>query len=337
MYVWTGPWARVQDPTPLLRRLTGDFAGRIAAVWSAPHGPFLIAPAPRRHLICLALSRVEGLPVDLEAALDMSVKRAMRALIPDAPDGLLRALERLGEEAWTAAAYTALLTILADPVRAKVLHHAEVIAPADVDGLAAIPDAVLRAGAGSLKLNRMQSELLTEAYRAIEQRSGAAAAAEAAARWGRSKTLKALFDRAAQDVIADLPPQPFAGGPTLRPLGSKAAMREAAAKYRNCLATDRMAWAAGGDYAYLEWTGGSGAVVELTRDAVFGWRLNEARARSNAAVSKPDQALLAADLRALGVHVGRTHWGLVSSLQCAARPDFRPDSLDVAALELFGD
>jgi hypothetical protein len=337
MYVWTGPWARTRDPTPLLRRLTGEFADRIAAVWPAPHGPFLIAATARRHLACLALSIDEGIPPALEAAIDLPLKRAIRELLPSGPDGLPRILERLGEDAWTAEAYRRLLTLLAEPVRAKFLYHAEAITPGEVEGLAGIPLPVLRAGAGSLKLNRMQSDLLAEAYRVIEQRSGAGAAASAAARWGASATLKQLFEKASEDVIADLPPPPFAGGPTLRPLASKAAMREAAAKFRNCLASDRMAWAAGGDYAYFEWTGGAGAVVEITRDAVYGWRLNEARSRSNASIGQADRPALTAALAAMGVHVGRTHWGLVSALQCAVRPDYRPDAPEVAALELFGD
>ncbi|MBI1407842.1 MAG: hypothetical protein GC145_17140 [Caulobacter sp.] len=336
MYVWTGPWARAREPTPLLRKLAGDFADQIADLWPAPHGPFLLAEASRRHLVCVGLSLDGPAPARLVEMLDGPLKAAIRAVLPAAPEGLARALGRLGEEAWAAADYRLLLDLLADPDRRKLLRHAEAITPADVRGLAAIPVAVLRAGGAWLNLDRGQAELLAEAHAVIVRRDGPAAADRAAERWGRTGNLKALFERVADDVVADLPVQPFAGGPTLRPLASKAAMREAAGRFRNCLASDRIAWAAGGDYAYLEWTGGSGAVVELTRDAVYGWRLNEARGRNNDAVPKVDRPALAAALQAMGAHVGRAQWELVNALGAAARPGFRYEPADVLADDLFG-
>lgn len=336
MYVWTGPWARARDPTPLLRKLAGEFADRIALLWPAPHGPFLLADASRRHLICLVLSLKGPAPAALAEAVDGPFKAAVRAVLPSAPNGLIRALGRMGEDAWAAADYRLLLSLLVDPDRRNLLRHADVITPADVQGLAVTPVAVLRAGGGSLALSPGQAALLAEAYAAIKRREGQAAADLAAARWGRTGNLKALFDKVGDDVIADLPPQPFAGGPTLRPLASKAAMREAALRFRNCLASVKIASAASGDYAYLEWTGGDGAVVELTRDAVYGWRLNEALQRNNEAVAKVHRPALAADLQAMGVHVGRTRWELIAALSAAAQPGFHHEPVDPLNDDLFG-
>lgn len=336
MYVWTGPWAQVQEPTPLLRRLAGDFAHRIARVWPAPHGPFLIADAARRHLVCLVLSGSDRIPAELETLLDGPLKRAIRRGLPGAPEGLERALGRMGEEAWPKGAYPALLTALADPMQAKVLRHAEDITPAVVGGLADIPVALLRASNGQLKPNAAQSALLAEAYDLIARRDGAKAANAAANRWGRSKTLQGMFERVGQDIIAELPPPPFPGTATLRPLASKAAMKEAAARYRNCLASDRLVWAAAGTHAFYEWLGGPGVVVEINLDLVFGWRLSEARTRQNGTVPVADRPALLAELKAMGVHVGRSYWSLHGDLGHAWRPDFEAEAPDPNLNEVFG-
>ena len=119
MYVWTGVCAPIQEPTPLLRYLAGDFADRINLLWPAPHTPFLTATAARRHLACLAASRSDQARFDLDKALTLSLKQAVRELIPDAPEGLVRALEHLGEVAWSVEAYAQLLATMADPVRRK--------------------------------------------------------------------------------------------------------------------------------------------------------------------------------------------------------------------------
>ncbi|WGM39718.1 hypothetical protein [Caulobacter sp. NIBR1757] len=336
MYVWTGPWAQVQDPTPLLRQLAGDFAHRIARVWPAPHGTFLIADAARRHLVCLVLAGADGIPPELEMLLDGPLKRAIRRGLPGAPEGLERALGRTGEIAWPAGAYSVLLTALADPMQAKVLRHAEVITPVLVEGLAEVPVALLRASNGQLRPNAVQAALLTEAYDLIARRDGAKAANAAANRWGRSKTLQGMFERVGQDIIAELPAPPFPGTATLRPLASKAAMRDAARRYRNCLASNRLVWAAAGDHAFYEWLGGPGVIVELNRDPLFGWRLNEARIHQNGTVPVADRPALIEALKAMGVHVGRCHWSFAGDLDRAWHSDFQADAPDPELNELFG-
>lgn len=318
MFVWTGPWSRAQEASPLLRRLAGEFADRIAAVWAPPHGPFLIAPAPRRHLVCLLLSRGEVSGDRLELALNATGKRDLKALIAAPPPGLFRALERMGEDAWTAAEYQQLLAVLGDPARAKVLHHAQALTAAAVQGVADLPAPVVRAGAGQLGLNPEQSAMLSEAWRAITVSQGSEAADRAAARWGRANSARQLFDWAVEDVVTDIPPVQIDLAPGLKLLATKADFRDAAARFRNCLKS-QIAWAATGGAVYLEWTGQPPAVLQISRDAAYGWRLNEAKGVDNAIIPLESRFALLEALETSGVHVGSNHWCLTNRLEAAGR------------------
>src|SRR5690349_5610624 len=84
-------------PSRLLIHLAGDFASEVAAVWPEPHTPFVLAEASRRHRVCLALSLnaenpMASGPAFAAEALDGAFKRAVAALVPNAPKGLVRAL-----------------------------------------------------------------------------------------------------------------------------------------------------------------------------------------------------------------------------------------------------
>src|SRR5581483_1741537 len=132
MFIWTARTARAESvgaPSPLLTHLTGDFARRIAGLWPEPHRPFVEAASERRHLVCIGLSRTDG-QLDAElaaAAIGAPFRRALKKLVPDAPDGLARALQRLGEVAWPSEDYRHLLNLLAEAETSKVLRHAEAI------------------------------------------------------------------------------------------------------------------------------------------------------------------------------------------------------------------
>lgn len=130
MHVWTNVTpARSAEPSPLLIHLAGEFADRLALLWPAPHTAFLAAGANQRHLVAIGLSH-GSLEADLRGVLVMPFKHALRAVLPNAPRGLTRALGRLGETLWTARDYGLLLAVLLRPEPAKVLAHATVIAPA---------------------------------------------------------------------------------------------------------------------------------------------------------------------------------------------------------------
>jgi hypothetical protein len=336
MFIWTNLTASTREPSPLLIHLAGEFADRVAALWPAPHAPFLTAGASQRHLICILLTRGLDTTAAAETVLSTPLKRAVRAQLPDAPAGLVRALARMGEAAWTPADYALLLDLLTLPEAGKILNHAKVIDPDLVGSLNRLPRLLLRAGLPALKLTAAQAMAAGEAFELIERRAGPWGAAIIADRWARAKDAKGLFEKIRDDLTPDLPDPPFPGTARLRPLASKAAMREAALRFRNCLAGE-IGQAAEGWSAHYEWLGPPGAVVELRKDAYYGWALGEARLVDNETMAVADRGPLLADLRDMGVHVGRTRWMLDQALWRAADPAFALEPPDQAVERLFGD
>src|SRR4051812_12267289 len=106
------PTLSATSPSSLLKLLAGEFALRIARFWPAPHAEFVTAPTARRHLLCLALSHGRDLAEVRETVLTRRIPRAIEAAVPGAPNGLARALPRLGEVAWPADGYRKLLALL---------------------------------------------------------------------------------------------------------------------------------------------------------------------------------------------------------------------------------
>ncbi|MFT4252889.1 MAG: hypothetical protein QM608_10420, partial [Caulobacter sp.] len=161
-----------QAASPLLRLIAPDYAGTLATLWPAPHTPFLTAPAARRHLVCLmlAVEPADAAPLDVARLLDEPLRKIVRRVVDPAPEGLRRALERLGEIAWPAADYRALLALLAEPAAAKRLRHAEAITQDEVRALAALPPAVRAEGGGTVSMSPAQAELLAEAHAVLSRR-----------------------------------------------------------------------------------------------------------------------------------------------------------------------
>jgi len=324
------------EPTALLKLVAGEFAAHVACLWPEPHTAFLTAPAARRHLVCLAIELGLDLDPVVEVVLSGRLRDAIRIALDRSPPGLERALGRLGETAWPAAGYRRLLTLLDEPKAAKLLRHAETIDLAAVSRLERLPGPMRRALGLADLITDDGADAVAEAAGAIACRSGAAVADAAAERWAEVETEAALFEAVREDLYPEPPPPPFEGTPRLRPLATKLALRDAARRYNNCLAT-RVNHAVGGFSAYYEWLGNPGAVVEISRDAIFGWRLEEAKGPNNDVLDKDSRASLVAELTAMGVYVGRSGWQLERGLRADAGRDWRFPSVEEDLAEVFGD
>jgi hypothetical protein len=331
--------ARATDvASPLLRLIAPAYADVLAALWPAPHTAFVTAPTARRHLICLTLAGDSGdsAAVDLARLLEAPLRKAVRLVVDPAPDGLARALERLGEIAWAPEDYRALVALLADPKPAKTLRHADHIDPAQVRTLSALPRPLREAGGAAVRVSAAQAKLLAEAHALLSRRLPADVLAQRIAAWTRAPSAKALFSLVADDFRRDLPPPPYPGTERLRPLETAAAIREAARRYRNCLASYVDA-AVDRRCAIYEWLPPPGAVIELTTDPYFGWRLDQARLENNQSVDEATRAAIIAELRGLGVHVGRSAWQIRHALDRAASPNFELEPVDAAIADYFTD
>ncbi|WP_296597143.1 hypothetical protein [Phenylobacterium sp.] len=324
------------EPTALLKLVAGQFAADVARIWPEPHTAFLTATSARRHLVCLALALARDVESLADAILRGRLRAAIERALGRAPAGLERALGRMGETAWAGEAYRRLLDLLSDARAAKLLRHAEAIDPAAVARLGRLPAPMQRALSLAVLITDDAATAVAEAAGAIACRSGAAAADAAVRRWAEAETETALFEAVREDLYPEPPPPPFEGTAKLRPLATKAAMREAARRYNNCLAT-RVTHAVGGFSAYYEWTGNPGAIVEIGRDAIFGWRLEEAKGPNNDPLDAETRASLTAELGLLGVHVGRSGWQLERALCPDVGRGWRLPSVAEDLAEVFGD
>ncbi|WP_374472961.1 hypothetical protein [Phenylobacterium sp.] len=322
-------------PSSLLKLVAGEFAAAVDRLWPAPHTPFLTAPAARRHLACVALAIGRDLAGRAEALLAERLRRLIPALVPEAPAGLERALGRLGEVAWPADDYRRLLRLLEAPRATKVLRHAEAIPPELVRRLDRLPPAMAEAVGLAFELHEDGVAAVREAYDALRSREGLAVAERAAERWARTGSARALFEAVRDDLCPEPAAPPHSGTRRLRPLATKRDLRDAARRYRNCLA-DRMPYAATGWSAFYEWEGPPGAVVELARDPLFGWRLEEVRTLGNGLVAEPYRDALVDELALMGVHVGRAGWELDRALRPDVGHGWRLRPADAARSDAFG-
>lgn len=335
MYVWTQVQGQSCTPSPLLRQLAGDFADRIGQLWPRPHAEFLTASTGQRHLVCLGLT-LEAPTESVRAVLSHPLKRGLRGVLPEPPAGLVRALEHMGETAWSNGGYRQLLALLASPETAKVLHHAPVIDEDLVSSLAAFPAHLLQAGVVGLRLKPAQSQLLRDIWQAVVARDGPEAGQRLAAKLRAVRSARQAFTILREALSTEVPPPPFPGTERLRPLASKAAMLDAADRYENCVA-NYVIPAAEGWTAFYEWRGSPSAVIELRRDNLFGWRLEQVRLKGNEEMEEADRPALIAELEAMGVHVGRTLSMLQGATWQAARGNYRHLSEQEAVATFFCD
>ena len=329
--------AHFVEISPLLSFLAGEFAGRVAERWPAPHAVFLTATAPRRHLVCLALASAgDANSPDLDRLLHAPLRRAIRLALDRRPAGLARAIGRIGETAWTAQDYLRLIDRLEEPHAAKVLRHAADITPDAVRALCLLPAPLLRVGLGGLDLTPDQSAIIAEGCAALAEHADPEVWCSAPLRWAGAATSRALLEHIREDLTPELPAPPLTGTVRLVPLTTRAAIRDAALRYRNCL-RGQIRNAAGGWSAFFEWREEPGAIVEIDRDTLFGWRLDEARLPGNKPVPEPLRSEILAELRQMGVHVGRSDWELDNALEAAAKPGFKLPPLEDQLGERFGD
>ena len=311
----------------------------LAALWPAPHAPFVTATAARRHLICLMLTAEPwgGPPIDVTRLMDLPMRKAIRlALEGVAPEGLRRALEHLGEIAWAPEDYRALVHLLVDPAPAKTLRHAEAITPDLVRALAALPADLREIGGVALRVTPAQAALLAEAHAVLTKRLTPALLAQRVAAWGHVPTPKALFAFGGRGLPPRTAAAAASGHRAPEAAGDGGRHRDAARRYRNCLA-NYVDHAVDQQSAIYEWLPAPGAVVELTPDAFFGWRLDQARLENNRSVYEATGDAIIAELRGMGVHVGRSAWQIRRALERAASPKFELETIDAAIADYFTD
>jgi hypothetical protein len=241
----------------------------------------------------------------------------------------------MGETGWPAVSYRRLLDFMRRPETAKPLRHAAALDPAALERIAALPAGLIETGLARPDLTPAGLAILQECFEALAERDGLDRAAALAQPWSKAKSVRALFNRVKDELLADFPPLPFAATPRLRWLTCKSEMLEAAQRYRNCLSR-YLNDASAGHRVFGEWLEGPGATFEVGRDEVFGWRLTQARGMGNSHLSDTAYEALGVDLRGLGIRVGHSGGALRRVAGYAAYGwDLRGQFYDQAVV--FGD
>ena len=328
--------AAAPSPSPLLRHLAGEAAEALACVWPQPHTPYLAASAPRRHLLGVALAFGADLDAGTATAgLEFPVQRAIMLLIPGAPPGLRRALEQMDELGWPLETYRRLVRLLHQPAAATALRHAASLDPVTVDGLAKTPAPLLEAGLARFRLGPEFADTVRDCYDALVERDGAERAAALAFQWGKARTAASLFKRIEEDLLGKLFASPFPPTQRLRWIETKSEMRAAARRYRNCLA-NYLEEAAKGEAVFGEWLESPGAILQVSRDPVFGWRLEQARGPGNEMMAEPAREALTGELSQLGIRVGRSGRDLRIAARRAAGGETLPEHWLEDYVDVFG-
>lgn len=308
-------------PSALLAHLAGEAALALAQLWPAPHESYLTAHCARRHLLGVAIAcgaRLESR--DAVTALTAPLSRAIARLVPDAPAGLRRALGRMGEIGWPFETYRSLVALLRRPRSSKVLRHLESVEASVVESLALLPANLLDAGLGRLLLPADAARVAADCFAAIAGRDGPERSESAARRWASVREARTLFEKIEGDLLQQ-PTLPFPSTPRLRWL-TPADMIAAGRRFGNCLASLREA-AARGESVLGEWAGAPPAIVRIDRDPVFGWRLEELLGPNNEPLAAAELSEIESELRALGVHVGKSGRDLLFAAQWAADENAR--------------
>ncbi len=330
--------------SPLLRVVAGEFAPAIAQLWPAPHRPFMETAADRRHMICLVLDALEvaadaHIPEAPSLARTLSgesIRGLIRRFLPRAADGLPRALQRMGETAWTSGEYRSLLRLFEDADAAKLLRHADRIEPSYVATLDLLPPPLRVGRVPHLATERPVVLLVVETFEAI-RRSRPADESEAVwARWRRAETLERLFEMAREDLTPRvLPAAPFPNHPDMIHLGTAEALAEAGRRYCNCVSTYALR-ASSGDIVVYEWLGPPGAILSIARDPLWGWRLEEARLHGNETVPMESRGAIMEVMRLWNVSLDRGGYTLASVLDWASREPSRAAASVWSEAEVFG-
>lgn len=296
----------------LLEFLAGPYATTLAGMWPAPHTGFLTLPAARRHAAILFAYRLEHGIGELTA--DDIVRIVTRAkdsevaklLFTRPMPGLMKAMDRLGEQAWQDISdYVHFLDLFEDEATAKVLRHMKEIRPNRIRFIVTLPPVLRTDSLISLTPSLVAAEDLATAYDLVVMIHGEDAAIRKARDWTKARKAKSLFDSVVAalktDTFGHPAPAPELPAPFERVISQKA-LEKVALEFQNCL-RDYATSLFRGFMAVYVWRGPTPAAVALIY-GMTGWRLAEALGKDNNDL--PDDVLkdIVEGLRADSIRTG---------------------------------
>ena len=335
--------SRLRDPRPLLspkaamvvamktdtllHALAGGLEGWAIAFWGGreeAHRALVHEPDKRRHVwLCIWAQmsmRADRLdePADFALWRERFLSETSASLLRLAGFGEARGLlGSLGKLPWTgledAAQYLKLADLLEEGgLGAQTIRHRKRIAASTIETLHALPADLRHAGlAKSLKVGERpgspQHRVRRWVWR-LERLRAVAPQLDGAIR----KKLLGGGDITALWAGLPLPPAPWGGTEELRPLDSPAAMRSAAKRFQNCLASQLDFVRRGYSYFYeLE----GRAVIEFEQVPGLGWEVEDVNGLRNkrppAPILHEIEQLLSRAPAHISPHLpSRTYWNV---------------------------
>lgn len=265
----------------------------VATLQSNPEyvSDFLYLSRTRMHLIGMGLAHIHDIP-DAGLAETFFRKPAGRILdeiIGHRPTGLKRAIGHMPDYMMQAETYRALVQLLAEPVTARMIHHADRIYDSKIRMITDVPGP-LRATIFSMHRDIEDMSSFLAGLRCIALRRGRSSLDELVSELASARQPDQFVARLKS--IVDSLPLPDALPPTrvqyARRIDSGIELSDLGKRWQNCL--DRYVWDMehGRCSIYLWQHAGVQAACEVTRCGRFGWFLNEVRGPGNARIEGPD-------------------------------------------------
>ncbi len=256
-------------PNDALAKAAGVYAERVAKLYPRPHAAYLEGCDARRRLIHIAVMRggVEQARPYADALAGWSLKRAAGLALPDAPAGLIEALRRIsGALQWNE--YSVLLQLLAEPMAAKVLRHAEVIDARLIAVLDTLAPCLRRTRIVAQLPGWYEADLVKRAVAVAAARSDRPIApARIAEQLERARSPQHLYASLLDATLSqETAGQALPAVEWLRPVVTAPDLRRTGLQFRNCLEgyTGRIGR---GTYAAYEVLGEEPACLGLLRSA----------------------------------------------------------------------
>jgi hypothetical protein len=267
---------------------TPEGALRIAQLDPFPHPRFIALSDPARHRAILFADRI---PRDFEDAADwvfnVSADRVCARFCPDLAGAPMRAISKLHGPGFSYSVYGMLGELIRnDPDARACLMHMPQITMSVVERLAVLPAGFRREPI----LRRLPTPTLARTFADVLEVALAAPGVDRRVlieRFSRARTTRSLAQMA-EAAAAARPfalPSPPADAP-LRRLITPRDLNECARRFENCLHERRYRHRAHAELSiFFEWQGEEPAVIEIVREAPYGWRLDQVRGLRNHGVT----------------------------------------------------
>jgi len=227
--------------------------------------------------------------------------------------GLKRALGRIGPFPMRSGAYRLLGRALGCPIRRKLIFHAPQIRSGLLKLLDILPAAAI--SAKILNWDHGDPDMARRIFIVVAKIRASVPEQQIESAWQSLRELDHTGDLRGwlhdQMLDAMLPPPPWDGNATIKPVRTYGELKRIAQEFRNCLWGQRVDNIAGSSQVYVCRDEGIEAVASVFIDETLGWCVSEIKGVGNRALAPEVVAYLVRQFAAAGIEStlgSRQHW-----------------------------